>query len=134
MTLVLSRYKRWQKSKTRRIVSIAFIGVLIEVWERILTKKIFLFAGARLWTSNFTFHEILGQAAYYPVGLSFERNRKRTYVSNHRNFSKPMFKKAFGKTKGRPSINQHTAKGTYFFDYGKMPFCWNLQDAGADVF
>lgn len=65
---------------------------------------------------------------YYPVGFSYEE-------SNEMMATNPVkFKEEVQKTLIRhaAAINKHTAKGTYFFDYGNA-FLLEASRAGADV-
>ena len=65
---------------------------------------------------------------YYPVGLSFEE--ANDMMSNN----PAEFKEKIQDTLRRhaAAVNQHTAKGTYFFDYGNA-FLLEASRAGADV-
>ena len=65
---------------------------------------------------------------YYPVGISFEE-------SNRMMAEEPeLFKQKVQETLRRhaAAVNKHTAKGTYFFDYGNA-FLLEASRAGADV-
>jgi urocanate hydratase len=65
---------------------------------------------------------------YYPVGLSYEEANEM--MANH----PAKFKEEVQKSLRRhaAAINKHTAKGTYFFDYGNA-FLLEASRAGADV-
>jgi urocanate hydratase len=108
----------------QEVVSIAFIGNIVEVWERFDQENIFVELG-----SDQTSLHNPWAGGYYPVGLSFEE-------SNELMSSNPeLFKTKVQESLRRQvaSINQHTAKGTYFFDYGNA-FLLESSRAGADVF
>ncbi len=105
------------------VVSLAFIGNIVDVWERFYTEKIFIHLG-----SDQTSLHNPWAGGYYPVGLSFEE-------SNVLMASEPeTFKKKVQESLRRQvnAINKHTAQGTYFFDYGNA-FLLEASRAGADV-
>ncbi len=66
---------------------------------------------------------------YYPIGYTFEESND--LMANNPD----KFKEEVQKTLRRhaDAINKHTAKGTYFFDYGNA-FLLEASRAGADVF
>lgn len=109
--------------KDKEVVSLAFIGNVVEVWERFDIEDIFIHLG-----SDQTSLHNPWAGGYYPVGLSFEE-------SNEMMSADPKgFKNKVQDTLRRhaASINAHTAKGTYFFDYGNA-FLLEASRAGADV-
>jgi urocanate hydratase len=65
---------------------------------------------------------------YYPVGFSYEESNEMMATNPAK------FKEEVQKTLIRhaAAINKHTAKGTYFFDYGNA-FLLEASRAGADV-
>jgi len=119
-TLIL-RVQKAQKNK--EIVSIAFIGNVVDVWERFDKENIYIHIG-----SDQTSLHIPWTGGYYPVDLSYEE-------SNDLLRNKPdTFKEKVQESLSRhaASINKHTVKGTYFFDYGNA-FLLEASRAGADV-
>lgn len=115
---------RTKKAKDNlEIVSIAFIGNIVEVWERFDQEDIFIELGS----DQTSLHNPLA-GGYYPVGISFEESNQ-LMVSNP-----ALFKKKVKESLRRQvtSINNHVAKGTYFFDYGNA-FLLEASRAGADV-
>jgi urocanate hydratase len=61
----------------------------------------------------------------YTVGISFEE-------ANTMMAENPLFKEKYRNiAKTHDAINKHTAKGTYFFDYGNAFF--EASRAGADI-
>ncbi|MDG1279077.1 MAG: urocanate hydratase [Algoriphagus sp.] len=107
----------------QEIVSLAFIGNIVEVWERFDLENIFIELG-----SDQTSLHNPWAGGYYPVGLSFEE-------SNDLMASNPaLFKEKVQESLRRQvaSINNHVAKGTYFFDYGNA-FLLEASRAGANV-
>ncbi len=116
--------ERVQKAQANNeVVSIAFIGNVVDVWERFDKDNIFIHVG-----SDQTSLHIPWTGGYYPADISYEE-------SNRLIREKPeIFKKEVQKTLRRhaTSVNNHTAKGTYFFDYGNA-FLLESSRAGADV-
>ena len=115
---------RVQKAQaTNEVVSIAFIGNVVDVWERFDKENIFIHLG-----SDQTSLHIPWTGGYYPVDISYKE-------SNRLIREEPaVFKEKVQETLRRhaASINKHTAKGTYFFDYGNA-FLLEASRAGADV-
>ncbi|MGL1886148.1 MAG: urocanate hydratase [Reichenbachiella sp.] len=105
------------------IISIAFIGNVVEVWERFDDEKIFIHLG-----SDQTSLHIPWTGGYYPTGVSFEESNRMIRESPE------LFKKKVQESLRRhaAAINKHTAKGTYFFDYGNA-FLLEASRADADV-
>ncbi|MCC5917738.1 MAG: urocanate hydratase [Cryomorphaceae bacterium] len=103
--------------------SFAFIGNVVDVWERFDAEGIFIDLG-----SDQTSLHNPWAGGYYPVGLSFEASNKLMAEDPE------AFRKAVQTTLRRhaKAVNAHTAKGTYFFDYGNA-FLLEASRAGADV-
>ncbi|MFT6930232.1 MAG: urocanate hydratase [Sediminicola sp.] len=116
--------KRVQQAiQQQEVVSIAFIGNIVDVWEKFYKEEVFIHLG-----SDQTSLHNPWSGGYYPVGLSFEE--ANTLMS-----TKPeVFKEKVQESLRRQitAINKHTAKGTYFFDYGNA-FLLEASRAGADV-
>jgi urocanate hydratase len=109
--------------QNREVVSLAFIGNIVSVWERLYQEDIFVHLG-----SDQTSLHNPWAGGYYPVDLSFEE-------ANSMMGSDPEgFKKYVQASLKRhaAAINRHTGKGTYFFDYGNA-FLLEASRAGADV-
>ena len=112
-----------QAQATKEVVSIAFIGNIVDVWERFDQEDIFIHVG-----SDQTSLHIPWTGGYYPVDISYEE-------SNRMIREEPaVFKEKVQVTLRRhaTSVNKHTDKGTYFFDYGNA-FLLESSRAGADV-
>ncbi|MGK0421427.1 MAG: urocanate hydratase [Polaribacter sp.] len=112
-----------EAQKNKEVVSIAFIGNIINVWERFDEENIFIHIG-----SDQTSLHIPWTGGYYPADLSYE-------ASNILIRENPaLFKEKVQASLVRhaASINKHTKKGTYFFDYGNA-FLLESSRAGADV-
>lgn len=105
------------------VVSIAFIGNIVDVWERFEKEEIFVELG-----SDQTSLHNPWAGGYYPVDVSFEE-------SNRLMAEEPeLFKEKVQETLRRhvASINRHAERGTYFFDYGNA-FLLEASRAGAEV-
>jgi urocanate hydratase len=121
MNELIIRVKKAQEKN--EVVSIAFIGNVVEIWERFDEENIFIHLG-----SDQTSLHIPWTGGYYPVDISYEE-------SNRLIREEPaVFKEKVQETLRRhaTAINKHTAKGTYFFDYGNA-FLLESSRAGADV-
>jgi len=116
--------ERVRKAKTNKeVVSIAYQGNIVEVWEKFDEENIYIDLG-----SDQTSLHNPWAGGYYPVGLSYEE-------SNEMMAKQPeLFKEKVQETLRRhaAAVNKHTARGTYFFDYGNA-FLLEASRAGADV-
>jgi urocanate hydratase len=115
---------RVKKAKeNKEIVSIAYLGNVVEVWEQFEKENIYVDLG-----SDQTSLHNPWAGGYYPVGYTLEQ-------ANQLMVNDPdKFKKEVKSTLVRhaQSINNHTNKGTYFFDYGNA-FLLEASRADADV-
>lgn len=109
--------------ETKEVVSMAFIGNVVEVWERFYDEDIFIHIG-----SDQTSLHIPWTGGYYPVGISYEESN-RLIREEPKNFKKKVQESL---RKHANAINKHTKRGTYFFDYGNA-FLLEASRAGADV-
>ncbi len=118
---LISRIKSAQKNK--EVVSIAFIGNIVDVWERFDEENIFIHVG-----SDQTSLHIPWTGGYYPVDVSYEESNRLIREEPD------VFKQKVQVSLRRhaAAINKHTAKGTYFFDYGNA-FLLEASRAGAEV-
>ena len=115
------RVQEAQKNKT--VVSLAYVGNIVEVWERFDQEGIYIDIG-----SDQTSLHNPWAGGYYPVGLSYE-------ASNQLMAEDPeafRVKVQDSLRRQANAINNHTAKGTYFFDYGNA-FLLESSRAGAAV-
>ncbi|MEP0367306.1 MAG: urocanate hydratase [Cyclobacteriaceae bacterium] len=116
--------QRVRKARANReVVSIAFIGNVVDVWEEFLKADVTVDIG-----SDQTSLHNPWSGGYYPCGLSFEE-------SNEMMKARPdQFKEKVQESLRRQAaaINAHTEKGTYFFDYGNA-FLLEASRAGADI-
>lgn len=119
--VLVSRVKQSKDSK--EVVSIAYVGNVVDVWERFYDEDILIELG-----SDQTSLHNPWSGGYYPAGLSFEE-------SNDLIRNKPEeFKKHVQDTLRRhaAAINKHAERGTYFFDYGNA-FLLEASRAGGEV-
>lgn len=107
----------------KEIVSIAYQGNIVEVWERFYEENIIVDIG-----SDQTSLHNPWSGGYYPVGLSFEE-ANRMIRDEPENF-KVKVKESL--IRHASAINKHTERGSYFFDYGNA-FLLEASRAGADV-
>ena len=119
---LVSRVKKAKLEK--EIVSIAYSGNIIKVWEAFHEANIKIDIG-----SDQTSLHNPWAGGYYPYQISFDE-------ANEMMASKPdLFKKLVKDSliKHVEAINEHTKSGTYFFDYGNA-FLLEASRAGANVF
>ena len=112
-----------EAQSAKEVVSIAYVGNVIEIWERFADEDIFIHVGSDQTSLHNPF-----AGGYYPAGLSFED-------SNEMMANKPIeFKEYVYKSLRRhaAAVDRNTAKGTYFFDYGNA-FLLESSRAGADI-
>lgn len=101
---------RVRKAKlNKEVVSIAYAGNVVDVWEHFDKEDLFIDLG-----SDQTSLHNPWAGGYYPAGLSYEESNKLMAVQPD------VFKDKVQESLRRhaAAINRHTAKGTYFFDYG----------------
>ncbi len=109
--------------ENNEVVSIAYQGNIVEVWERFDEDDIFIHLG-----SDQTSLHNPWSGGYYPVGIEFEEANRMIREEPE------AFKKAVQESLRRhaKAVNRHTSKGTYFFDYGNA-FLLEASRAGAEV-
>ena len=118
---LIARVKQAQANN--EVVSIAYIGNVVEIWECFDKEDIHIHVG-----SDQTSLHIPWTGGYYPVDISYEESNRLIREEPE------TFKEKVQETLRRhaTAINNHTAKGTYFFDYGNA-FLLEASRAGADV-
>ncbi len=107
----------------KETVSIAYDGNIVDVWEAFDKKNIHIDLG-----SDQTSLHNPWAGGYYPVGLTYEAS-KEMMANDPEAFKKEVQRSLRRHTE---AINKHTAKGTYFFDYGNA-FLLEASRAGADI-
>ena len=118
---LVERVKTAQENK--EIVSIAYHGNIVDVWESFYENNILVDIG-----SDQTSLHNPWSGGYYPIGYSFEEANKLIYENPEK------FKSEVKSTlkKHVEIINKHVKKGTYFFDYGNA-FLLEASKADADI-
>ena len=112
-----------QAKEKKEVVSIAYLGNVVDVWEKFDEENIYIDLG-----SDQTSLHNPWAGGYYPAGLSFEE-------ANELMAENPdLFKKYVQESLRRhaASVNNHAGKGTYFFDYGNA-FLLESSRAGAEI-
>lgn len=104
-------------------VSIAYLGNVVDVWEKFDKENLHIDLG-----SDQTSLHNPWAGGYYPVGIDFETANK-LMASDPEEFKSKVQQTL---VRHADAINAHTAKGTYFFDYGNA-FLLEASRAGADV-
>jgi urocanate hydratase len=107
----------------KEVVSIAYLGNVVDVWECFDQENIKIDLG-----SDQTSLHNPWAGGYYPVGISFEEANEM--MANNPELFKEKVQESLRRQ--AKAINKHTAKGTYFFDYGNA-FLLEASRAGADV-
>jgi len=116
--------KRVQEAKANKeVVSIAFQGNIVDVWEYFEQENIYIDLG-----SDQTSLHNPWAGGYYPVGLSLKE--ANTMMAEEPEKFKEKVQESLKRQTA--AINKHTAKGTYFFDYGNA-FLLEASRAGADI-
>jgi urocanate hydratase len=113
--------QQWQAKGTAH--SIAFLGNIVDLWERLAQRNIPVDLG-----SDQTSLHNPWAGGYYPVGLSFEESNRLMAEGPE------LFRQKVQDSLKRQvaAINALAAKGMYFFDYGNA-FLLEAGRAGADV-
>ena len=115
---------RVRKAKANKeVISIAYQGNIVDVWEKFDAENIYVDLG-----SDQTSLHNPWAGGYYPAGISFEESNK-LMASDPEQFKANVQQSLRRQV---TAINKHTAKGTYFFDYGNA-FLLEASRAGAEV-
>ncbi len=122
LALLVARVKEAKANK--EVVSIAYVGNIVDVWEQFDASNIYVDLG-----SDQTSLHNPWAGGYYPVDLSYEDANIMMAEKSQ------LFKEKVQLSLQRQAsaINKHTAKGTYFFDYGNA-FLLEASRAGAMVY
>ncbi len=109
--------------ENKEIISFAYIGNVVDLWETLYEEKIIVDLGSDQTSLHNPF-----SGGYYPVGMSMQESncmmseqpelfREKVYESLRRQVS---------------AINKHTERGMYFFDYGNA-FLLEASRANASI-
>ena len=112
-----------QAVQDKEVVSMAYIGNVVDLWERLADEAIMVDLG-----SDQTSLHNPWAGGYYPAGIGFEAAKQMMAEEPEK------FKQAVQASLRRQveAINKLTAKGMYFFDYGNA-FLLESSRAGADI-
>lgn len=118
---LMTRVKQAQENK--EVVSFAYDGNVVDLWEYLAEKNIKVDLG-----SDQTSLHNPWAGGYYPAGLTLEESQKMMAENPEQ------FKKEVQSTLRRhvAAINKLSANGMYFFDYGNA-FLLESSRAGADI-
>ena len=107
----------------KRTVSMAYIGNVVDLWERLADENVSVDLG-----SDQTSLHNPWAGGYYPVGMTLEESKVMMADDPEQ------FKEQVRASLRRQvtAINQLTARGMYFFDYGNA-FLLESSRAGADI-
>ena len=110
-------------SASKESVSLAYEGNIVDLWERLAERKVFVDMGS----DQTSLHNALS-GGYYPVGYTLEESQRMLAEEPDK------FKEAVDESLKRQvaAINKMTAAGMYFFDYGNA-FLLEASRAGADI-
>ena len=107
----------------RRVVSMAYVGNVVDLWERLADEGIRVDLGS----DQTSLHNPYA-GGYYPVGLSLEES-KVMMAEQPEEFKERVFASLRRQV---AAINRLTANGMYFFDYGNA-FMLMASRASADI-
>ncbi len=112
-----------QAVKDKEVVSMAYVGNVVDLWERLAKEEIKVDLG-----SDQTSLHNPWAGGYYPVGYSYEASNKMMAEEPER------FRECVQASLRRQvkAINKLTERGMYFFDYGNA-FLLESSRAGAEV-
>jgi urocanate hydratase len=116
-----ARVKKAQEAK--EVVSIAYLGNVVDVWEKFDETGVHVDLG-----SDQTSLHNPWAGGYYPAGLTFEESNEM--MANDPEKFKGYVQESL--RRHAASVNKHTERGTYFFDYGNA-FLLESSRAGGDV-
>lgn len=116
-----ARVKKAQEAK--EVVSIAYLGNVVDVWEKFDETGVHVDLG-----SDQTSLHNPWAGGYYPAGLTFEESNEM--MANDPDKFKEYVQESL--RRHAASVNKHTERGTYFFDYGNA-FLLESSRAGGDV-
>jgi urocanate hydratase len=109
--------------ENQEVVSIAYLGNVVDVWEKLDEENITVELG-----SDQTSLHNPWAGGYYPVGLGFQE--ANDMMANDPGKFKTKVQESL--RRHAAAVNKLVAKGTYFFDYGNA-FLLEASRAGAEV-
>ena len=116
--------KMLDASKQKIGTSIGFVGNIVDLWERIVERKIFIHLGSDQTSLHNPF-----QGGYFPAGISFDE------AQNLMHEQPEIFKQKVQDSLRRhvSAVNKLVEEGMFFWDYGNA-FLLESGRAGADIF
>ncbi len=118
---LVGRVKKAQQNQ--ETVSLAYLGNVVDLWEKFDEEGIHIDLG-----SDQTSLHNPWAGGYYPAGLSFDE--ANAMMSDEPKLFREKVQESL--RRHAAAVNRHTAKGTYFFDYGNA-FLLEASRANADV-
>jgi len=112
-----------QAKKEKKVMSIGYLGNIVDVWERFDTEGIQVDIG-----SDQTSLHNPWAGGYYPAGLSFAESNRM--ISSDPGMFRELVRESLRRQVA--AINRHSSRGMYFFDYGNA-FLLEASRAGADM-
>ena len=107
----------------KRVVSMAYVGNVVDLWERLADENIQVDLGS----DQTSLHNPYA-GGYYPVGMTLEESN-RMMAEEPEKFQEQVFASLRRQV---AAINRLTAMGMYFFDYGNA-FLLMSSRAGAEI-
>lgn len=107
----------------KRVVSMAYVGNVVDLWERLAAENIQVDLGS----DQTSLHNPYA-GGYYPVGMTLEESN-RMMSEEPEKFQEQVFASLRRQV---AAINKLTAQGMYFFDYGNA-FLLMSSRAGAEI-
>ena len=116
--------KMLDASKQKIGTSIGFVGNIVDLWERIVERKIFIHLGSDQTSLHNPF-----QGGYFPAGITFDE------AQNLMHEQPEIFKQKVQDSLRRhvSAVNKLVEDGMFFWDYGNA-FLLESGRAGADIF
>ncbi|MCX6230192.1 MAG: urocanate hydratase [Bacteroidetes bacterium] len=121
LDLLINRIRTAKSGK--EVVSIAYQGNIVDLWEKLVEENI----EVELGSDQTSLHNPWA-GGYYPVGVGFDE--ANTMMAENPDGFKIKVQESLRRQIA--AINKLTAKGMYFFDYGNA-FLLESSRAGADV-
>lgn len=121
LDLLIPRVRKAMNDK--EVVSIAYQGNIVDLWERLEKENIKVDLGSDQTSLHNPF-----AGGYYPAGMSFEEANKMM-AAEPAKFKEKVYESLRRQAK---AINALAERGMYFFDYGNA-FLLEASRAGADV-
>ncbi|HCX99980.1 MAG TPA: urocanate hydratase, partial [Bacteroidales bacterium] len=109
--------------KQKEVVSIAYQGNIVDLWERLAKDEIAVDLGSDQTSLHNPF-----AGGYYPAGLTLEESNN-LMASDPDKFKEKVYESLRRQVE---AINTLTTRGMYFFDYGNA-FLLESSRAGADI-